>query len=70
MQTGGYKGVEAAPDTHTISINQRIKRIKIFDCFDFLINSEVYILPWRRSVKTDENDMVLDHMAMIPFPVL
>ena len=63
---------------YTISINQIIKRIKIFDFFDFfdsfyfLINLEVshtsYLNVGQR--KTNKDDMVLGHMAIIPSPVL
>ena len=40
----------------TLSINQRFKRIKIFDCFDFFVfsdqlRSDPYILPQQRSMK-------------------
>ena len=51
--------------------NNIIKRIKPFDCFDFLIGK----LPMRPiSTKVNDtlkkDDMVIGHMAIIPFPVL
>ena len=51
---------------------KRIKRIKTFDCFDFLINQEGTHTSYlnKGQWKTDEDDMVLGHMAIIPFPVL
>ena len=60
---------------YTISINQIIKRIKIFDFFDFfdfLINLEVTHTSYLKEGqgKTDIDCMVLGHMAIIPFPVL
>ena len=60
---------------YTISINQIIKRIKIFDFFDyfdFLIDNEVTHTSYLNEGqwKTDKDDMVLGHMAIFPFPVL
>ena len=57
---------------YTISINQIIKRIKNFDFFDFLINLEVTHTSYLKEgqCKTDIDDIVLGHMAIIPFPVL
>ena len=60
---------------YTISINQIIKRIKIFDFFDFfdfLINLEVTHTSYLNEGqwKTNKDDMVLGHMAIILFPVL
>ena len=57
---------------YTISINQRIKRIKNFDFFDFLINLEVTHTSYLKEgqCKTDIDDIVLGHMAIIPFPIL
>ena len=57
---------------YIISINQRIKRIQIFD---FLINIKklpIHIHPTstRDYTKTDKDDRWLGHMAIIPFPVL
>ena len=57
---------------YTISINQIIKRIKNFDFFDFLINLEVTHTSYLKEGqwKTDIYDILLGHMAIIPFPVL
>ena len=54
-------------DTHTISSNQRIKRIKIFDFLWFFVTHTYYLNEgwW----KTDKDDMLLAHMVMILFPV-
>ena len=57
--------------SHNKYFNQWIKKIKLFGCFDFLIDwkfthaSYLNEDPW----KTDEDDMVLGHMAIILFPV-
>ena len=57
---------------YTISINQRIKTIKPLIFFDFLINLEVTHTSYLKEgqCKTDIDDIVLGHMAIIPFPVL
>ena len=43
-----------------------------FDFFDFLINLEVTHTSYLKEgqCKTDRDDIVLGHMAIIPFPVL
>ena len=59
-------------------INQKIKKIKKskkikeFDSFDCLINwDDVHTSYLNEGQwKTDKDDMVLGHMAIIPFPVL
>ena len=56
-------------------INQKIKKIKEikdFDSFDYLINWDGVHTSYlnQGQWKTDKDDMVLGHMAIIPFPVL
>ena len=57
---------------YTVSINQRIKRIRIFDCFYVLNNYDVTHTSYLNEGqwKTDEDDMLFCQMAIIPFPVL
>ena len=67
-----------ARSMYTISINQRIKTIKIIksliflDFFDFLIIFELTHTSYlnKGQWKTDKDCLVLGHMAIIPFPVL
>ena len=51
--------------TYTISINQRIKIIKNFD---LEVTHTSYLK--EGECKTDIDDIVQGHMAIIPFPVL
>ena len=46
--------------------------MKLFDCFDFLMNWEVTHMSNLNKGQwyTEKDDMVLGHMATIPFPVL